>query len=183
DCLRFVHDIELRHAIVFMGFSFRDWWNTHHIIELETAEQRYCNQIRMVSFDWWPGFFDGLLYHYIRWIRKCGKLAHSCTVHHFKRHEWNVGFSRRVACVEDEKYVLRHELEQTKGNLHKRINQVDSKHDSKHSDLKLLLHTFMESQKPLGKSLQNIEGEMKTLNTTMSGYNKRITDIDRKSTR
>src|SRR5699024_11593057 len=98
--------------------------------------------------------------------------------HHFKRYEWNAGFSRRVACVADEKYVLRHELEQTKGNLHKRINQVDSKHDSKHSDLKLLLHTFMESQKPLGKSLQNIEGEMKTLNTTMSGYNTRITDIE-----
>ena len=78
----------------------------------------------------------------------------------------------------DEKYVLRHELEQTKGNLHKRINQVDSKHDNKHNDLKLLLHTFMESQKPLGKSLQNIESEMKTLNTTMSGYNTRITDIE-----
>lgn len=78
----------------------------------------------------------------------------------------------------DEKYVLRHELEQTKGNLHKRINQVDSKHDSKHSDLKLLLHTFMESQKPLGKSLENIEGEMKTLNTTMSGYSERIVDIE-----
>ena len=78
----------------------------------------------------------------------------------------------------DEKYVLRHELEQTKGNLHKKINQVDSKHDGKHSDLKLLLHTFMESQKPLGKSLENIEGEMKTLNTTMSGYSERIVDIE-----
>src|SRR5699024_9148463 len=100
----------------------------------------------MVSFDWWPGFFGGLLYHYNRWIRKRGKLADPCTVHHFKRYEWNAGFSRRVACVADEKYVLRHELEQTKGNLHKRINQVDSKHDSKHSDLKLLLHTFMESR-------------------------------------
>ena len=55
---------------------------------------------------------------------------------------------------------------------------MDSKHDDKHSDLKLLLHTFMESQKPLGKSLQNIEGEMKTLNTTMSGYGERIVDIE-----
>ena len=78
----------------------------------------------------------------------------------------------------DERYVLKHELERAKGNIHKRINQVDQKHDDKHSDLKLLLHTFMESQKPLGKSLHNIEGEMKTLNTTMSGYNKRITDIE-----
>ena len=78
----------------------------------------------------------------------------------------------------DEKYVLRHELERAKGNIHKRINQVDSKHDDKHSDLKLLLHTFMESQKPMGKSLENIEGEMKTLNTTMSGYSERIIDIE-----
>lgn len=78
----------------------------------------------------------------------------------------------------DEKYVLRHELEQTKGNLHKRINQVDSKHDGKHSDLKLLLHTFMESQKPLNKTLESIDGEMKTLNTTMGSYKDRIVDIE-----
>lgn len=80
----------------------------------------------------------------------------------------------------DEKYVLRHELEQTKGNLHKRINQVDSKHDSKHSDLKLLLHTFMESQKPLNKTLESIDGKMETLNTTMAGYKDRIVNIEYK---
>lgn len=78
----------------------------------------------------------------------------------------------------DERYVLRHELEQTKGNLHKRINQVDSKHDGKHSDLKLLLHTFMESQKPLNKTLESIDGEMKTLNSTMGSYKDRIVDIE-----
>lgn len=78
----------------------------------------------------------------------------------------------------DERYVLKHELERAKGNIHKRINQVDQKHDDKHGELKLILHTFMESQKPLGKSLENIEGEMKTLNTTMSGYSERIVDIE-----
>ena len=78
----------------------------------------------------------------------------------------------------DERYVLRHELEQTKGTLHKRINQVDSKHDDKHSDLKLLLHTFMESQKPLNKTLESIDGKMETLNITMSGYRDRIVDIE-----
>ncbi|WP_166626839.1 hypothetical protein [Jeotgalicoccus sp. S0W5] len=78
----------------------------------------------------------------------------------------------------DERYVLRHELEQTKGTLHKRINQVDSKHDDKHSDLKLLLHTFMESQKPLNKTLESIDGKMETLNTTMAGYKDRIVDIE-----
>ena len=78
----------------------------------------------------------------------------------------------------DERYVLRHELEQTKGTLHKRINQVDSKHDDKHSDLKLLLHTFMESQKPLNKTLESIDGKMETLNTTMVGYRDRIVDIE-----
>jgi len=80
--------------------------------------------------------------------------------------------------VADERYVLRHELEQTKGTLHKRINQVDSKHDDKHSDLKLLLHTFMESQKPLNKTLESIDGKMETLNTTMAGYKDRIVDIE-----
>ena len=78
----------------------------------------------------------------------------------------------------DEKYVLRHELEQAKGNLHRRINQVDSKHDDKHSDLKLLLHTFMESQKPMGKSLLNIEGQLEKLNSTMSAHSERIVDIE-----
>lgn len=78
----------------------------------------------------------------------------------------------------DERYVLRHELEQTKGTLHKRINQVDSKHDDKHSDLKLLLHTFMESQKPLNKTLESIDGKMETLNTTMAGYKDRIVGIE-----
>jgi len=80
--------------------------------------------------------------------------------------------------VADERYVLRHELEQTKGTLHKRINQVDSKHDDKHSDLKLLLHTFMESQKPLNKTLESIDGKMETLNTTMAGYKDRIVGIE-----
>ena len=78
----------------------------------------------------------------------------------------------------DERYVLRHELEQAKGTLHKRINQVDSKHDDKHSDLKLLLHTFMESQKPLNKTLESIDGKMETLNTTMAGYKDRIVGIE-----
>ena len=66
----------------------------------------------------------------------------------------------------EEKYALKHELESAKGALNKRINQVDSKHDNKHHDLKLLVHTFMESQKPL--------------NTTMSGYKDRLVDMEYK---
>lgn len=78
----------------------------------------------------------------------------------------------------DEKYVLRHELEQTKGNLHKRINQVDSKHDGKHSDLKLLLHTFIESQKPMEKTLISIDGRLESMNETLGKQGERLTAVE-----
>lgn len=82
----------------------------------------------------------------------------------------------------DENYALKHELEAAKGNLHKRINEVDNKHTDNHNDLKLMLHTFMESQKPLNKSMDNIEQEIRNLNETMSGYNTRMTDIEYQQT-
>lgn len=78
----------------------------------------------------------------------------------------------------EERYVLRHELEQTKGNLHKKINQVDSKHDGKHSDLKLLLHTFIESQKPMEKTLISIDGRLESMNETLGNQGKRLTTVE-----
>lgn len=80
--------------------------------------------------------------------------------------------------MDGERYVLKHELEKAKGNIHRRINDVDSKHDEKHSDLKLLLHTFIEQQKPLSTTLTSIDGEVKKLNETMDSYGKRVTDIE-----
>lgn len=82
----------------------------------------------------------------------------------------------------EENYVLKHELEAAKGNLHKRINDVDNKHTDNHNDLKLMLHTFMESQKSLPKSMENIEGHLSELNATMSMHNTRITDVEYKQT-
>src|SRR5699024_8872435 len=114
---------------------------------------------------------------------KCGELAHTCAVYNFKRHEWYARFLGRDTSVPEEKYALKHELESAKGALNKRINQVDSKHDNKHYDLKLLVHTFMESQKPLNTTLQSIDGKMETLNTTMAGYKDRLVDIEYKQTR
>lgn len=78
----------------------------------------------------------------------------------------------------EERYVLRHELEQTKGNLHKKINQVDSKHDGKHSDLKLLLHTFIESQKPMEKTLISIDGRLESMNKTLGKQGERLTTVE-----
>lgn len=78
----------------------------------------------------------------------------------------------------EERYVLRHELEQTKGNLHKKINQVDSKHDGKHSDLKLLLHTFIESQKPMEKTLISIDGRLESMNETLGKQGERLTAVE-----
>ena len=80
----------------------------------------------------------------------------------------------------EEKYALKHELESAKGALNKRINQVDSKHDNKHHDLQLLVHTFMESQKPLATTLRSIDGKMETLNVTMAGYKDRLVDMEYK---
>src|SRR5699024_10661965 len=89
-------------------------------------------------------------------------------------------FIRRYSSVPEEKYALKHELESAKGALNKRINQVDSKHDNKHHDLKLLVYTFMESQKPLNTTLKSIDGKMETLNVTMAGYKDRLVAMEYK---
>ena len=100
------------------------------------------------------------------------------TIHYVKWDERRPGVLRGCPSLGSERYVLKHEFEQTKGNIHKRINEVDNKHDEKHNNLNLILHTFIEQQRPLGKTLSSIDDEVKKLNNTMGVYDKRVTDIE-----
>lgn len=60
--------------------------------------------------------------------------------------------------------------ERDKREIFKYIDDVDDKHTKNYHLLDKAITLFSESQKPLVKSLTNIEGQMVTLNDTMSGF-------------
>lgn len=60
--------------------------------------------------------------------------------------------------------------ERDKREFYKYIDDVDDKHTKNYHLLDKAITLFSESQKPLVKSLTNIEGQMVTLNDTMSGF-------------
>ncbi|UOB21526.1 hypothetical protein [Macrococcus armenti] len=60
--------------------------------------------------------------------------------------------------------------ERDKREIYKYIDDVDDKHTKNYHLLDKAITLFSESQKPLVKSLTNIEGQMVTLNDTMSGF-------------
>src|SRR5699024_90492 len=106
-------------------------------------------------------------------LRECVELDDPYTIHYVKWDERRPGILRGCPSVGDERYVLKNEFEQTKGHIHKRINEVDIKHDEKHNHLNLVLHTFIEQHEPLGKALRSIVVEANKLNDTMGPYDKR----------
>ena len=60
--------------------------------------------------------------------------------------------------------------ERDKRKIYQYIDEVDDKHTNNYHLLDKAITLFSESQKPLVKSLTNIEGQMVTLNDTMSGF-------------
>lgn len=71
-------------------------------------------------------------------------------------------------------------LERDKNKIYQKINDVDAKHDKNHSDLKLLLNTFIETQKPLGRLAESIDNELKSLNKNVTDITSRVDKVEGK---
>ena len=78
----------------------------------------------------------------------------------------------------EDKYVLRHEWENSRGKIHQRINDVDSKHTDLHNQLlskvdrqTLLQEKSFESQERSEKHLEKMSESLSTVGT-------RVTDLE-----
>ncbi|MGM7689753.1 hypothetical protein ACS7WQ_06330 [Staphylococcus felis] len=54
--------------------------------------------------------------------------------------------------------------------MHQRINKIDNKHSNNYSDLKLLVMTFIESQKPLNENMKGIREDFRKINDVLLEY-------------
>lgn len=74
--------------------------------------------------------------------------------------------------MEDEK-----RREKEKGAMHQRINKIDNKHTGKYSDLKLVVMTFIEGQRPLNEHMKGIREDFKEINSILIEYIKKTDEI------
>ncbi|MBU7217594.1 hypothetical protein [Staphylococcus gallinarum] len=81
----------------------------------------------------------------------------------------------------EDKYVLRHEWENSRGKIHQRINDVDKKHTDSYNQLlnkvdqqTLLQQKSFESQEKSEKHLEKISESLTTVGT-------RVTDLEYKT--
>ncbi|WP_039067642.1 hypothetical protein [Staphylococcus shinii] len=81
----------------------------------------------------------------------------------------------------EDKYVLRHEWENSRGKIHQRINDVDRKHTDSYNQLlnkvdqqTLLQQKSFESQEKSEKHLEKISDSLTTVGT-------RVTDLEYKT--
>ena len=82
----------------------------------------------------------------------------------------------------EDKYVLRHEWERSRGKIHERINDVDNKHDNLHNDLRLLVTRLNDSNDTLIKSQTTTNETLNKINDNLTGFNDRIKDVEYTST-
>ncbi|UBH21557.1 hypothetical protein LAU42_07075 [Macrococcus armenti] len=73
-------------------------------------------------------------------------------------------------------------LERDKNKIYQRINEVEDKHDTNYADLKLILTTFIETQKPLSKMVESIDNELKKLNSNVTDITRRVDKVEGKVT-
>lgn len=82
----------------------------------------------------------------------------------------------------EDKYVLRHEWERSRGKIHERINDVDNKHVNLHNDLRLLVTRLNDSNNTLIKSQTTTNEMLNKINDNLTGFNDRIKDVEYTST-
>lgn len=82
----------------------------------------------------------------------------------------------------EDKYVLRHEWERSRGKIHERINDVDNKHVNLHNDLRLLVTRLNDSNNTLIKSQTTTNETLNKINDNLTGFNDRIKDVEYTST-
>ncbi len=82
----------------------------------------------------------------------------------------------------EDKYVLRHEWERSRGKVHERINEVDNKHVNLHNDLRLLVTRLSDSNETLNKNQVTTNETLNKINDNLTGFNDRIKDVEYTST-
>lgn len=80
--------------------------------------------------------------------------------------------------TDENRYVLRHELESTKGALNKRINEVDNKHTGLNNDLNILVTRLTESNNLLISTQDKTNSTLEKINNNLTGFNDRIRDVE-----
>lgn len=71
--------------------------------------------------------------------------------------------------AEEDKFVLRHEWEKSKGKVHERINEIDNKHMNLHNDINLKVTT-------MGNLLERISDNGDKTNETLNMTNQILTE-------
>lgn len=71
--------------------------------------------------------------------------------------------------AEENKFVLRHEWEKSKGKVHERINEIDNKHMNLHNDINLKVTT-------MGNLLERISDNGNKTNETLNMTNQILTE-------
>lgn len=71
--------------------------------------------------------------------------------------------------AEENKFVLRHEWEKSKGKVHERINEIDNKHMNLHNDINLKVIT-------MGNVLERISDNGDKTNETLNMTNQILTE-------
>lgn len=71
--------------------------------------------------------------------------------------------------AEENKFVLRHECEKSKGKVHERINEIDNKHMNLHNDINLKVTT-------MGNVLERISDNGDKTNETLNMTNQILTE-------
>ena len=70
-------------------------------------------------------------------------------------------------------------MQKEKLEIYKEINRIDDKHTENHNEIKLMLSTFIESQKPIARGIEDMTTEIKTMNKNMTGITRRVEDVER----
>lgn len=79
---------------------------------------------------------------------------------------------------ENEKYVLKHELESAKGKMYERINEVDNKHTNNFHDLVRRLDRQNSTQENMLKSQQRSEGILEAIRKGLENLGDRVLDLE-----
>lgn len=78
----------------------------------------------------------------------------------------------------EDKYLLRHEFEQEKGNLHEKINEVDKKHTDNFHGLMRGLDKQNITQENMLKSQERSEIILEGIRGSLEGVSDRVLDLE-----
>src|SRR5699024_226241 len=95
---------------------------------------------------------------------------------------FHVGVLRRYDRMAEEKYLLKHEYEEDKSKIYKRIEQDNHDTNEKISAHEKLLAVVIESQKQIQEDLRDVKGELFTSNRNMSDFKDNVNDHGRRIT-